>query len=93
MNVNKIVFSLVGATAVVASAMALIDYKRRNDCRQAKKAPVGELLFAVVTAASGAALAAISDQLDVTKHPERAEKLQKIDDALTELVTPKNEVE
>lgn len=89
MNVNKIIFSLAGATAVVASAMALIDYKRRTDCRQVRNAPIGELLFAVATAASGAALAAISDQLDVTKHPERAEKLQKIDDALAELVAPK----
>ena len=90
MNVSKIIFSLAGATAVVASAMALIEYKRRTDCRQIKNAPVGELLFAFATAASGAALAAISDQLDETKHPERAEKLQKADDALTALVTPKD---
>lgn len=89
MNINKIVFSLAGAVTVVASAMALIDYKRRLDCRQIKEAPVGELLLAFATAAGGAALAAISDQLDENKHPERAEKLQQADDALTELVTPK----
>ena len=89
MNINKIVFSLAGAVTVVASAMALIDYKRRLDCRQIKEAPVGELLLAFATAAGGAALAAISDQLDENKHPERAEKLQKADDKLTELVTPK----
>ena len=89
MNINKIVFSLAGAVTVVASAIALIDYKRRLDCRQIKEAPVGELLLAFATAAGGAALAAISDQLDENKHPERAEKLQQADDALTELVTPK----
>ena len=87
---NKIIFSLAGAVAVVASAIALTDYKRRRDCRQIKEAPVTELLFAFATAASGAALAAISNQLDETKHPERAEKLQKADDALTALVTPKD---
>ena len=88
---NKLIFSLAGAVTVVASAITLIDYKRRLDCRQIKDAPVAELLLAFATAASGAALAAISNQLDETKHPERAEKLQKADDALTELVAPKNE--
>lgn len=89
MNINKIVFSLAGAVTVVASAITLIDYKRRLDCQQIKDAPIGELLLAFATAAGGAALAAISNQLDETKHPERAEKLQQADDALTELVTPK----
>ncbi len=88
---NKIIFSLAGAITVAASAMALIDYKRRRDCRQIKDAPVTELLFAFATAASGAALAAISNQLDEKKHPERAEKLQKADDVLTALVTPKEQ--
>ena len=86
---NKIILSLAGGIAVIASAMALVDYKRRNDCRQFKDAPVGELLFAFATAAGGAALAAVSNQLDETKHPERAEALQKADDALSSLVTPK----
>ncbi len=88
---NKIIFSLAGAVTVVASAMALIDYKRRRDCRQIKEPPVGELLFTFAAAASGAMMAAISNQLDEKKHPERAEKLQKADDVLTTLVTPKNE--
>ena len=30
MNVNKIIFSLAGAVTVGASAIALIDYKRRS---------------------------------------------------------------
>ena len=91
MNINKIIFSLAGATAAVASTIALIDYKRRRDCRPIKEPPVGELLFTFAAAASGLALAALSNQLDETKHPERAEKLQKADDKLTELVTPKND--
>ena len=89
MNINKIIFSLAGATAAVASAIALIDYKRRRDCRPIKEPPVSELLFTFAAAASGAMLAAISNQLDESKHPERAEKLQKADDALSSLVTPK----
>ena len=89
MNINKIVFSLAGAVTGVASAITLIDQKRRWDCQQIKDAPIGELLLAFATAAGGAALAAISNELDETKHPERAEKLQKADDTLTELVTPK----
>ena len=89
MNINKIVFSLAGAVTVVASAMALIDYKRRLDCRQIKEAPVGELLLAFATAAGGAALAAISDQLDENKHPEHTEKVQKAEDMLAKLMAPK----
>ena len=89
MNINKIVFSLAGAVTVVASAMALIDYKRRLDCRQIKEAPVGELLLAFATAAGGAALAVISDQLDENKHPEHTEKVQKAEDMLAKLMTPK----
>ena len=89
MNINKIIFSLAGATAAIASAIALVDYKRRRDCRQIADPPVGELLLALATAAGGAALAVIADQLDENKHPERAEILQKADDALSALVTPK----
>lgn len=89
MNINKIIFSLAGAAAAVTSAIALVDYKRRRDCRQIADPPVGELLFALVSAAGGAALAVIADQLDENKHPERAEILQKADDALSSLVTPK----
>ena len=88
MNINKIIFSLAGATAAVASAIALIDYKRRRDCRPIKEPPVGELLFTFAAAASGLMMAAISNQLDENKHPERAEKLQEADDKLTALVTP-----
>lgn len=91
MNINKIIFSLAGATAVAASAMALVDYKRRTDCRQIAEPRVGELLFTFAAAASGAFLAHIANQLDETKHPERAEALQKADDALTKLCTPKEE--
>ena len=58
MNINKIVFSLAGAVTVGASAITLIDYKRRLDCQQIKDAPIGELLLAFATAAGGAALAA-----------------------------------
>lgn len=89
MNVNKIIFSLAGAVTVAASAMALIDYKRRRDCRQIKEPPASELLFAFAAAAGGAMLASISNQLDEKKHPERAEALQKADDKLTALVAPK----
>ena len=88
---NKIIFSLAGAVTVIASAMALIDYKRRRDCRQIVDPPVSELLFTFAAAASGAMMAAISNQLDEKKHPERAEKLQEADDKLTALVTPKEE--
>jgi uncharacterized 2Fe-2S/4Fe-4S cluster protein (DUF4445 family) len=91
MNINKIIFSLAGATAVAASAMALIDYKRRTDCRQIVEPRVGELLFTFAAATSGAFLAHIASQLDETKHPERAEALQKADDKLTELVAPNEE--
>ena len=91
MNINKIFFSLAGATAAVASAIALIDYKRRRDCRPIKEPPVGELLFTLAAATGGAMMAAIAKQLDETKHPERAEKLQQADDKLTELATPKEE--
>ena len=89
MNVNKIIFSIAGATAAVASAIALVDYKRRRDCKQFKDAPAAELLFALATAAGGAALAAISDQLDENKHPEHTEKVQKAEDMLAKLMTPK----
>jgi hypothetical protein len=91
MNINKIIFSLAGATAAVASAIALIDYKRRRDCRPIKEPPVGELLFTFAAATGGAMMAAIANQLDEKKHPERAEKLQKADDKLTELVTQKKQ--
>lgn len=91
MNINKIIFSLASVTAVAASAMAVIDYKRRVDCRQIADPPVGKLLFTVATAFGGVFLANIANQLDETKHPERAEKLQKADDALTALVAPKEE--
>jgi hypothetical protein len=91
MNINKIIFSLAGATAAVASAIALIDYKRRRDCRPIKEPPVGELLFTFAAATGGAMMAAIANQLDENKHPERAEKLQKADDKLTELVTQKKQ--
>ena len=91
MNINKIIFSLASVTAVAASAMAVIDYKRRIDCRQIAAPPVGKLLFTVATAFGGVFLANIANQLDETKHPERAEKLQKADDALTALVAPKEE--
>ena len=90
MNINKIIFSLAGATAAVASAIALVDYKRRRDCRPIKEPPAGELLFTFAAAASGIFLANIANQLDEGKHPERAEKLKKADDALTALVTPKD---
>ncbi len=93
MNINKIIFSLAGATAAVASAIALIDYKRRRDCRQLKEPPAGELLFTFAAAASGAMMAAIANQLDEKKHPERAEMLQKADDALSTLVANKKETE
>jgi len=88
---NKIIFSLAGAVTAVASAITLIDYKKRRDCRQYKEPPVGELMFTFATAASGALCAIIASQLDETKHPERAQKLQKADDALTALVTPKED--
>ena len=91
MNINKIIFSLAGETAVAASAMALIDYKRRTDCRQIVEPRVGELLFTFAAATSGAFLAHIASQLDETKHPERAEALKKADDKLTELVAPNEE--
>ena len=91
MNLNKIIFSLASVTAVAASAMAMIDYKRRVDCRQIADPPVGKLLFTVATAFGGVFLANIANQLDETKHPERAEALQKADDALTALVAPKEE--
>ena len=91
MNINKIIFSLASVTAVAASAMALVDYKRRVDCRQIADPPVSKLLFTLATAASGVLLANVANQLDETKHPERAEKLQKADDALTALVAPKEE--
>lgn len=87
---NKFIVSLAGAVTVVASAIALIDYKKRRDCRQYVEPPLGELLAVFATAASGFMMAKIADQLDETMHPERAEKLQKADDKLTELVTPKN---
>ena len=51
--------------------------------------PTGELLFAFAVAATSSVLASVASQLDETKHPERAEKLQQADDKLTELVTPK----
>ena len=89
MNINKIVFSLAGAVTVLASAVTLIDYKRRVDCRPIADPPISELLLTFATAASGALLASIASQLDETKHPERAEKLQKADDKIVELVTPK----
>ena len=76
MNLNKIIFSLASVTAVAASAMALVDYKRRVDCRQIADPPVSKLLFTLATAASGVLLANVANQLDETKHPERAEKLQ-----------------
>ena len=90
MNVNKIIFSLAGAVTVTASAIALIDYKRRRDCRQIKEPPAGELLFTLAAAASGAFLANIASQLDEGKHPQRAGKLKKADDALTAYVARKN---
>ena len=90
---NKLIFSLAGATAAIASAIALIDYKKRRDCRQYKEPNVGELMFTFAAAASGALCALIAGQLDETKHPERAEKLQKADGKLIELVTPKNKEE
>ena len=89
MNIKKVIFSLAGAVTVVASAITLIDYKRRVDCRPIADPPISELIFTFAAAASGAFLANIANQLDETKHPERAEKLQKADDKLVELVTPK----
>ena len=89
---NKIIFSLAGAVTAVASAIALIDYKKRRDCRQYKEPNVGELMFTFAAAASGALCALVADQLDESKHPERAEKLQKADDKLFELVMSKKEV-
>ena len=86
---NKFIISLAGAVTVIASTIALIDYKKRRDCRLYVEPPVGEFLFVFAAAASGAVMSAIANQLDETKHPERAEKLQKADDKLTELVTPK----
>ena len=88
---NKIILSLAGTVTVLASAIALIDFKRRRDCRLIVEPPTEELFFALLTATSGAMMAAVADQLDETKHPERAEKLQKADDALTALVAPKEE--
>jgi hypothetical protein len=48
-------------------------------------------LFTFAAATGGAMMAAIANQLDENKHPERAEKLQKADDKLTELVTQKKQ--
>ena len=45
--------------------------------------------MAFATAAGGAALAAISDQLDENKHPEHTEKVQKAEDMLAKLMAPK----
>ena len=86
---KKKILSVAGTVAAVASAITLIDFKRRRDCREYTEPPVGELLFTFAVAASGALMSAIADQFDEKKHPERAEKLQKADDKLTELVTPK----
>ena len=86
---NKIIFSLAGATALVASAMLLIDCKQQRNLKPFVMPPTGELLLAFVVAATGGVLASVASQLDETKHPERAEKLQKADDKLTELATPK----
>ncbi len=91
MNINKVIFSLASVTAVAASAMALVDYKRRTDCRQISDPPVGKLLFTVATAFGGVLLANVANQLDETKHPKRAAALQKADDALTAIVTPKED--
>ena len=82
---NKLIFSLAGAVTVIASAMALIEYKNRRDVKQFVKPPVGEFWFVVAAAASGTVMATIADQLDQTKHPERAQKLQAIDTKLEQL--------
>ena len=86
---NKFIFSLAGAVTVLASTIALIDYKKRWDCKLYTEPPMNELLLVFATAASGTILAAIGDQLDETKYPKRTKKLQKADDKLMEIVAPK----
>ena len=89
---KKKILSVAGTLAVVATAITLIDFKRRTDLKDAVKcykSTTGELLAAFFTTSSAAILAAIAGQLDETEHPERAEKLKKVDDAVTKLCTPK----
>ena len=42
---KKKILSVVGTVAAVASAITLIDFKRRRNCREYTEPPVGELLF------------------------------------------------
>ena len=90
---NKLILSLAGTAAVVASAAALIGYKSRRDLKQSirsYKSATGELVTAFVVTTAGTVLAIVADQLNEDKYPNRAEMLQKADDKLTELVTPKD---
>ena len=87
---NKIILSLAGTVTVLASAIALVDYKRRRDCRQIVEPPVGELFFSLLTAASGAMMAAVADELDETKHPARADDLKRLDDELVKFCLSKD---
>ena len=90
---NKLIFSLAGAVTVIASAMALIDYKNRRDVKEFVKPPMGELLFVAAAAASGALMATIADQLDETKHPKRAQLLQEVDEKFEQLCQPNNKLD
>ena len=89
---KKKILSVAGTVAAVASAITLIDFKRRKDLKDAVKcyrSKTNELLAAFFATSSAAILAAIASQLDETKHPNRAEKLKKADDTITKLCTPK----
>lgn len=91
MDKKKIV-SVAGTVAVAASAVALIGIKRRIDLyrfMRSYKSTTGELVTAFTLTTAGAALAMVANQLNEERYPNRAEKLQKADDKLTELSTPK----
>ena len=90
---NKIILSLAGTVTVLASAIALIDFKRRRDCRLIVEPPTEELFFALLTATSGAMMAAVADQLDETKHPERADDLQRLDKEMTAFCLSKSKID
>ena len=90
---NKLIFSFAGAVTVLASAIALIDYKNRMDVREFVEPPVDELLFVFAAATSGVIAATVADQLDEKKHPRRGPTLKDIDRKFEQLCCPNKKVD
>ena len=59
---NKVILSVAGTVAALASTFALIDYTHRKG--NSKPSPTGELIFALAAATAGSVLSSLADKLD-----------------------------